>query len=96
MTVHSQHPDDNGAVFAAYSHAASNREAEWLYTHPEFMAAVAVFVLTVAFPYPMLAAVLAGLIAVTMVTVGLVLSIREGDGTCRRIIREVHEREEQS
>ena len=94
MSAHSRQPD-HGAVLAAYSHAASNPEAEWWFHHPEAAAAVGVFVLVVAVPYPMLAAVLAGLIAVTMVVVGMVLSIREGAGTCEQIIREVHEREEQ-
>lgn len=95
MSAHSRQPDGHQALLAAYAHAASGREAEWWFRHPEAAAAIGVFVLVVAVPYPTVAAVLAGLIAVTMVTVGVVLSIQDGVGTCERIIREVHEREEQ-
>lgn len=97
MTVHSEHPEPHGeAVLAAYSHAVSSPVAEWSYGHPEFYVAGVVFLLTMAVPFPTLAAVLALVVAGGMVGAGIVLSIREAHGTCEQIIGEVQAREEDS
>jgi hypothetical protein len=98
MTVHSEHPEPvpGEALLAAYSHAASNPVSEWSYRHTEWYGAVAVFLLTLTLSAPVLAAVLALVVAGAMIGAGVVLSRREGPGTCDRIIREVMERREVS
>jgi len=64
MSAHSRQPVRAEAVLAMYSHARSSRVAEFTFAHPEALAAVGVFVLVVAMRYPVLAAVLAGAMAV--------------------------------
>lgn len=97
MTVHSGHSDPHGeAVLAVYSHAVSSPVAEWSYAHAEAYAAVVVFLLTLTAVQPVLAAVLALVVAVAMVAIGAVLSLREADGTCEQIIGEVRARGEDS
>lgn len=88
MSTHSRDPVRGEAVLAMYSHARSNRLAEFMFAHPEAPCAVAVFLVAISLPYPALAAVLAGLTAVTMTVTGWVLSIQDGHGTCDRLIRE--------
>lgn len=95
MTAHSNRPQSvrREAILAAYSHAASNPVAEWSYVHPEFYVAGAVFLLTLALPFPTLAAVLALVIAGGMIGAGVVLSLRDAHGTCEQIIADVRDRE---
>lgn len=88
MSTHSRGPVRGEAVLAVYSHARSNRLAEFTFAHPEVLCAVGVFLVAISLPYPTLAAVLAGLTAVTMTVTGWVLSIQDGHGTCERLIRE--------
>ena len=96
MTVHSEHPDHahGEAIAAMYSHAASNPVAEWSYGHAEAYAAGVVFLLTVTAYNPILAAVIAFVIAGLMVGFGFVLSLREAHGNVERITAEVRERED--
>lgn len=98
MTVHSEHPEPahGEALLAVYSHAASSPVAEWSYRHTEWYAAVTVLLLTLTLSAPVLAAVLALAVAGAMIGAGVVLSLREGPGTCDRTIREVMERREVS
>jgi hypothetical protein len=95
MSAHSRRPVRAEAVLAVYSHARSSRVAEFTFAHPEALAAVGVFVLVVAMRYPVLAAVLAGAMAVGLTVTGLVLRLHEAEGTCTRLIREVQARHEE-
>jgi hypothetical protein len=94
VTVHSEHPEPahGEALLAVYSHVASSQVAEWSYRHAEWFAVVAVFLLTLTLSAPVLAAVIALVVAGAMIGAGVVLSLRDSAGTCDRTIREVIER----
>jgi hypothetical protein len=93
MSAHAEKPEGHGeALLAAYSHAASNPAAEWSYRHTEWYAAVTVFLLTLAVVKPVLAAVLALIVAGAMIGAGVVLTLRDAHGTCDQIIHEVQAR----
>ena len=94
MSTHADQPDRHGeAWLAAYSHAASNPVSEWSYRHTHWYAGVTVFLLTLTCAAPVLAAILALVVAGGMVGGGIVLSLRDSGCTCKRIIAEVHDRE---
>lgn len=94
MTTHANRPVRRGEVIlAVYGHAHSCRMAEAVLRRPEWIGAAVVFLLTLALPYPRLAAVLFGAVAVSLTLTGWVLSVREARGTCDRIIREAQARD---
>lgn len=94
MTTHSRQPDRHGeSLLAAYFHARSSPVAEWLYRHTEWVAAVAVFLLTVTSVNPRLAALVAVVIASGMFVAAVVVSLRGSAGNCDRIIAEVQARQ---
>lgn len=94
MSSHAQHePGPGEPIAAVYSHVASSSIAEWSVRHTEVYAAIVVFLMTLAMPYPTLAVALAVIVAGGMLVTGIVWSLREAHGTCEQTIRDVVARE---
>lgn len=87
MTMHSRQPDRLlDLVLAWYSHARTSTVGRWLARRPLLVAGVAVFLIIIFLPEPVIAAVVALVLAVGSLGIGWLISKLDPPGDCDAVI----------